>query len=87
MARIEPDDLIDPERIFVAARLNEALQVEELLSGAGVDYVVQVEAFARSLFFGVRHGAAFYVPSPQAEWCRAFLTERGLERGVVEEQE
>jgi hypothetical protein len=87
MARIEPEDLIDPERIFIAAKLDEALLVEEMLTGVGVEYAVQVEAFARSLFFGVRHGAAFYVPSPQAAWCRAFLTERGLERGVVEEQE
>jgi hypothetical protein len=87
MARIEPEDLEDPERIFVAAKLNEALLVEELLTEAGVDYAVQVEVFARSLFFGVRHGAAFYVASPSASECRTFLVERGLERGVVEDPE
>jgi hypothetical protein len=87
MGRIESEDLPDPERIFIAARLREALAVEELLTAAGIEYAVQVEAFARSLFFGVRHGAAFYVASPDAARCRAFLVEQGHGRGVVEDQE
>lgn len=87
MARIETEDLRDPERVFIAARLKEALLVEELLTTAGVDYVVQVEPFGTSIFFSRRNGAAFYVRSDQAAYCRTRLIAEGFGRGVVEDQE
>jgi hypothetical protein len=85
VARIEPDELSDPERIFIAAKLKEALRVEEMLTTAGVDYAVQVEPFGTSIFFSRRHGAAFYVSSGQAEYCRTRLVAHGLARGIVED--
>ena len=64
MARIKPEELGDPERIFLAGSLRVARRVEEWLTTAGVDYVVQVESFGRSAVFNtVRNGAAFYVTS------------------------
>jgi hypothetical protein len=88
MARIEADELRDPERIFISGSLRMARRVEEWLTTAGVDYVVQVEPFGRSLLFRtVRMGAAFYVTLGQAASCRQELTVAGLGRGVVDEQE
>lgn len=88
MARIEPEDLRDPEQIFIAGSLRIARRAEEWLTTAGVDYAVQVEEFGRSLLFGsVRMGAAFYVNATQAEHCRQQLTAAGLGAGVVEVEE
>lgn len=85
MARIEPEGLAEPERVFIAATLAEARRVEDLLSAEGVDYVVQVEQFIKSVLFGPRNGAAFYVASGQAAYCRSRLTASGLGQGVLVE--
>ena len=51
---------------------------------AGVDYSVEVELIGRSLLFGsVRMGAAFYVTSSQAAYCRQQLSAAGFDKGVV----
>ena len=89
MARVESDALSHRElsRVFIAGTLNEARQVEELLTMNGVDYVVQVEPFRASVFFGPRNGAAFYVSAEQADYCRLHLTAKGFGRGVLEEDD
>lgn len=88
MARIEPETLDDLERIYIAGSLRVALSVEEWLTTAGVDYAVQVEPYGRSLLFSsLRMGAAFYVTSGQAAYCRERLMAAGLGRGVVESQD
>jgi hypothetical protein len=88
MARVEPEQLRDPERIFIAKSLRLALRVEEWLTTAGVDYTVQTESVGRSLLFGTdRMGAVFYVTSGQAVYCREQFTAAGLGSGVVELQE
>ena len=85
MAQIEAEDLSDPERIYIAGTLGLAKRVEEWLTMAGVEYAVKVEPFGRSLLFGsVRMGAAFYVTSAQASYCREQLTAGGLGGGVVD---
>jgi hypothetical protein len=85
VAHVEPEDLRDPERIFIARTLRQARQVEELLTQAGVDYVVQVEPYGRSFLFGtIRHGAAFYLAAAQAAYCRERLIVAGFGKGVVE---
>lgn len=87
MARVEPEALANYElaRIYIAGRLSEAQQVEELLGGNGVDYVVQVEPYRASILFGPRNGAAFYVVDTQAEFCRQHLAAAGFQRGVLDE--
>ena len=89
MARIEREELGDrsASRVFIAASLDEAHRVEEQLTSVGVDYVVQVEPFVGSLFSKARNGAAFYVISRQADYCRSRLAAAGLSRGVVEDPE
>ena len=87
MARVEPEALANYElaRVYIAGRLAEAREVEELLAGYGVDYVVQVEQFRTSILFGPRNGAAFYVVDSQAEFCRQQLSAAGFERGLLDE--
>lgn len=88
MARIEAEDLDDPQRIYIAGSLRVALRVEEQLTTAGVDYAVQVEPYGRSLLFNrLRMGAAFYVASGQAAYCREQLVAAGLGGGVVQAQD
>jgi hypothetical protein len=85
MVRVETEELRDAERIFIAKSLRLALQVEEHLTAAGVDYAVEVESIGRSLLFRTeRMGAAFYVNSGQAAYCREQLSTRGWGSGVVE---
>ena len=87
MPRIEPEQLQDPEPIFLASSLGTARRVEALLDSRGVDYVVQVEELGRTTLFGtMRHGAGFYVPAGQASECRTLLAEVGLSHGIVDEQ-
>jgi hypothetical protein len=85
MARVEPEQLRDPERILAAKSLRVALKVEEFLTAAGVDYAVQVESVGRSLLFrSERMGAVIYVNAGQASYCREQLTAAGFGRDVVE---
>jgi hypothetical protein len=87
MARVEPENIRDPERIFVASSLRLALRVEEWLTTAGVDYAVEVESIGRSLLFRTeRMGAVFYVNAGQASYCREQLTAAGFGRGVVKSE-
>jgi hypothetical protein len=83
--RVQPESLANEDltRVFLTPSLREAFQVEALLTGNGVDYVVRVEPCGRSLFGSPRHGAAFYVASGQAGYCRSQLTAAGMELGVV----
>jgi hypothetical protein len=85
VAHVEPEDLQHLERIFIASTLRQARKTEELLTEAGVDYVVQVEPYSRSILFGtIRHGAAFYVAATYAAHCRDRLIGAGFGKGVVE---
>ena len=87
MARIDLDDLRDPERVFLTGSLRLAKRVEEWLTTAGVEYAVDVEPIGRSLLFGsIRMGAAFYVAETHADYCRQQLTAAGFGSGVVDEQ-
>ena len=87
MALVEPEALANYElsRIYIAGKLSEARQVEELLDGHGVDYTVQVEPYRASILLGPRNGAAFYVIDTQAEFCRQHLAAAGFHRGLLYE--
>lgn len=85
MTDADPESIADAEQIFLARKLREARQVEEFLTNAGIDFSIEVEAYARSLLFGtIRYGAAFYVTSAAAAECRRRLREAGFARGVIE---
>ncbi len=88
MARVEAETLADRDliEVFIARTLDEARRVEGLLTDRGVDYVVQVEQFSRTLLGSPRYGAMFYVVVGQAQYCRSALAAAGFERGIVEEE-
>ena len=69
MARVEAETLADRDliEVFIARTLDEARRVEGLLTDRGVDYVVQVEQFSRTLLGSPRYGAMFYVNVGQAQ--------------------
>jgi hypothetical protein len=48
--------------IYIAKRLRDALRLEDLLAGAGVDYGVETDEYHGGIIFHtVRTGAFFYV--------------------------
>jgi hypothetical protein len=82
---IHPEDLQDPEKIYMAGSLREARSVEAVLTGHGVEYAVEVEDLGRTTLFGsIRHGAGFYVAAAQATSCRSLLAHAGFTRGLVD---
>jgi hypothetical protein len=88
MARVTLDDFGEREvaRIYLAAELAEAKQVEQVLNANHIDYAVEVEPYMRmSIFSSEYAGAAFYVLSGQAEYCKRALFEAGLKIGIQDE--
>jgi hypothetical protein len=85
MALIDPEAFGDEElsQVFLAPGMKEARRAEAVLSERGVDYLVQPEAYGRTLFGSRRMGAVFYVRSSQAEYCAVELTAAGLGWGVL----
>ena len=66
------------ELIYIAKRLNEALEVEDLLSGWSVDYHVEPGHYLGGVIFrSQRVGAFFYVQPADAERTRSILSEKG----------
>lgn len=52
----------DPVLIFIAKKLKDALRLESIFDGAGVDYGVEADEYRGGLIFqSVRVGAFFYV--------------------------
>ena len=88
MARVSFDELVEKEttRIYLAGELAEAKRVEEILNANGINYAVEVEPYVRfSIFSSEYAGAAFYVLSGQAEFCRRTLFEAGLKIGIQDD--
>ena len=89
MARVTLDDFAEKEvaRIYLAGELAETKRVEQILSANGINYAVEVEPYVTlSLIFSSEHaGAAFYVLSGQAEFCKRALFEAGLTVGIEDE--
>jgi len=66
----------DPVLIYIAKRLKDALRLEEIFNGAGIDYGVEADEYRGGLIFrSVRAGAFFYVLPDQVD--RAFEVMRG----------
>ena len=88
MVKVTLDDFADKEvaRIYLAGRLAEAKQVEEILSANGINYAVEVEPYVTLSFFSSEYaGSAFYVLLGQADFCKRALFEAGLKVGIENE--
>ena len=85
MGHEEPDALADQElsRIFVSFKLRDAGLAEQVLSAHGIEYVVTVEPFGRTLFGSARNGAVFSVRQDDAERAATLLSASGLGSGII----
>jgi hypothetical protein len=64
--------------LYIAKRLREAQRVEDLLTGAGIDYLVEADLYMGGfLFRRALHGAFFYVTGADDERARALLAGQG----------
>ena len=60
--------------LYIAKKLKEALSLEETLTGAGVDYLVEPDTYRGGIIFASeRVGAFFYVPPEHLESAREIL--------------
>jgi len=65
---------VDLELVYIAKKLKEALKLEEQLTAAGIDYLVEADTYRGGIIFQTeRVGAFFYVAPSQLEPVRAFL--------------
>jgi hypothetical protein len=61
----------DLSLLYVAQKLKHALRLEQLLTDAGIDYLVESDEYAVGLLFRrVRVGAFFYVAPDNADAAR-----------------
>ncbi len=68
----------DLELLYIAKKLGEALALEELLTSANVDYLVETDQyFGGFIFQRVRIGAFFYVRPDAAEPARQLMRTNG----------
>ena len=52
----------EPALVYIAKKLNDALRLESILAGAGVDFGVEADEYRGGIIFRtVRAGAFFYV--------------------------
>ena len=89
MALVDSATFDDKEvaMVYIAGRLSEGKQVEQVLSDNAVDYAVDIEPF-ESRVLGILpvqyEGVGFYVLLDQAQFCRGVLRAAGLLQGLVE---
>jgi hypothetical protein len=79
--RREPDFFGDQELllIYIAKRLKEALNLEDLLTHAGIDYLVEPDRYTGGIIFRTeRVGAFFYVAPPVESAARKLLSDNGF---------
>ena len=71
--------------VYIAKRLKDAKRLEDLLTGAGVDYLVETDTYRGGfIFVSERVGAFFYVQPAAETACRELMAQRGFkpyERG------
>ena len=68
----------EPELVYIAKRLNDALALEKAFTEDGVDYMVETDTYLGGLLFRRElTGAFFYVAPGAAEMVRGTMTRRG----------
>lgn len=66
--------------VYVGRRLRDALRVEELLTAAGFDYVVETDLYTSGIIFRTEKvGAFFYVPTAAEDGARAAMVLKGFQ--------
>ena len=68
----------EPVLVYIAKRLRDAVKLEELLTGSGVDYGVETDEYHGGMIFrSTRTGAFFYVRPEVREQAVALMLENG----------
>jgi hypothetical protein len=77
--RREPDHFGEAELalLYIAKRLREALRLEELLTGAGFDYLVEPDRYHGGVIFKAERIGAFFYVQPSDEEAARNTIERG----------
>jgi hypothetical protein len=69
---------VEPELIFIAKRLRDAISLEAALTAAGVDYAVEPDEYEGGMIFRTRRVGAFFYVRPEArESAVAVMLEKG----------
>jgi hypothetical protein len=76
-------DGVEPELIFVAKRLRDAIRLEAVLTGAGIDYAVEPDEYEGGIIFKSRRVGAFFYVRPE---FREAAVAKMLETGYVPAQ-
>lgn len=78
----------DLRLIYVARKLKHALRLEELLTDAGLDYLVESDQYAvGTIFRRLRVGAFFYVAPDDEGTAREVLRRGGFRTGEISTRE
>ncbi|MBI4904534.1 MAG: hypothetical protein HY820_12910 [Acidobacteria bacterium] len=78
--RREPDYFgeRDLPLVYIAKKLKEALALEELLTAAGVEYLVEADSYRGGvIFLSERIGAFFYIEPEQEAKARELMASSG----------
>ncbi len=69
----------DPQLVYIAKRLSDATELEEVLEKSGLDFGVEADTYTGGIIFrGERVGAFFYVLPEAVEAARTVLLEHGF---------
>ncbi len=74
------------ELVFIAKKLKEALRFEALLTGCGLDYLVETDRYVGGILFRTeRTGAFFYVEASSRAAAVAAALKNGFRPTPIEE--
>ena len=77
----------EPALVYIAKKLKEALRLEDVFSGAGVDYGVEADEYRGGVVFrSVRVGAFFYVLPETVPAAREVMLRNGFQPYEPEEK-
>lgn len=75
----------DLDLVYIAKKLDEALLIEELFTGAELEYLVEPDRYKGGLIFqSERIGAFFYVTPGDADSARGTLQSAGYKPYAVD---
>jgi len=70
----------EPVLIYIAKKLRDALNLESVLTAAGIDYGVEADEYRGGVVFrSVRAGAFFYVLPASADAAREVMQRSGFQ--------
>ncbi|HEY4361949.1 MAG TPA: hypothetical protein VGN17_13310 [Bryobacteraceae bacterium] len=74
------------ELLYIAKKLKEALRLEDILTAAGFDYLVETDTYKGGIIFqSERVGAFFYVAPGDAGAAREAMGRQGIASYQAEE--